>query len=184
MSMRCVGRSSASSSPLLCLNSSRRLVRGRTASNDPQRLGQRPWAGRRPGARVPTSTRTTHTRPTGTLRRQAARRRSSHMSPHLHHEIARARQREIAASTVNAHHAREVRRTSGPRRRVIQHFGRAVAALGVCLAIPIAVTVDGALASPGSVKSGGRVSAQRYAARFARSRRRATRRRRAQSTGR
>lgn len=85
------------------------------------------------------------------------------MSPHLHHEIARARQREIAASTVAAHHAREVRRTSGPRRRVIQHFGRAVAALGVCLAIPIAVTVDGALASPGSVKSGGRVSAQKYA---------------------
>jgi hypothetical protein len=85
------------------------------------------------------------------------------MSPHLHHEIVRARQREIAASTVNAHHAREVRLTSGPHKRIIQHFARAVAALGVCLAIPIAVTVDGALASPGSVKFGDRVSAQKYA---------------------
>ena len=84
------------------------------------------------------------------------------MSPHLHYEIVRARQQEIAASTVNAHHAREVRRTSGPHRRVVQHFGRAVAALGVCLAILIAVTVDGAMASPGSVKSGGRVSAHGY----------------------
>ena len=85
------------------------------------------------------------------------------MSPHLHHEIARARQQEIAARTIHAGHTREMRGTGGPRRPVRQRFRRAVAAIGVCLLVAIAVTVAGAHANPSSVKASGRVSAQQYA---------------------
>jgi hypothetical protein len=85
------------------------------------------------------------------------------MSAHLHYEIARARQQEIAARTIHAHHAPEMHGTWSRRRQSRQRFGRAIAALSGCLAVTIAVTVGGAHANPSSVKSGGRVSAQQYA---------------------
>lgn len=85
------------------------------------------------------------------------------MSPHLHHEIARARQQEIAARTARAHHAHEMPGTDDQRRPVRRRFGRAVAALSVCLGVATAATVGGAYANLAPVKTGGRVSAQQYA---------------------
>ena len=85
------------------------------------------------------------------------------MSRHLHYEIARARQQEIADRTTHAHHGRELHWAGGPRRPVRQPLGRAVAALSVCLGIATAVTVGGAHANPSSAQSGGRVPAQQYA---------------------
>ena len=79
------------------------------------------------------------------------------MSPHLHYEIARVRQNEIAARTLHAHHATELRATAGrPRRPVTLRVGKAVVAVGVCLA---ATTVSGAFASPRLARTGGHISA-------------------------
>jgi hypothetical protein len=85
------------------------------------------------------------------------------MSPHLHYEIARARQHEASDRTVHDHHPRDRRGTAGPRHRVVQRLSGAVAALSVCLAVPIAVTAVGAHANPNSLKYGSRVSAPEYA---------------------
>jgi hypothetical protein len=85
------------------------------------------------------------------------------MSPHLQYEIVRARQQEIAARTVHAHHPRETHGTAGPRRRAVQRLSRAVAALSVCLAVSIAATAVGAQPNPSSVKHGSRISAPQYA---------------------
>ena len=79
------------------------------------------------------------------------------MSPHLHYEIARVRQNEIAARTLHAHHATEVRATAGrSRRSVTSRVGRAVVAVGVCLA---ATTVSGAFASPRLARTGAHIPA-------------------------
>ena len=81
------------------------------------------------------------------------------MSPHLHYEIARVRQNEIAARTRHAHHATEVRATAGrSRRSVTSRVGRAVVAVGVCLALA-ATTVSGAFASPSLARTGAHIPA-------------------------
>ncbi|MGO9908004.1 MAG: hypothetical protein ACLP4R_15515 [Solirubrobacteraceae bacterium] len=79
------------------------------------------------------------------------------MSPHLHYEIARVRQNEIAARTLHAHHTTELRATAG--RRTISRVGQAVAAVGACLAATAAVTVSGAFANQRPVRTGGHISA-------------------------
>lgn len=79
------------------------------------------------------------------------------MSPHLHYEIARVRQNEIAARTLHAHHTTELRATAG--RPATSRVGRAVAAVGVCLAATAAVMVSGAFASQRPVRTGGHISA-------------------------
>ncbi len=79
------------------------------------------------------------------------------MSPHLHYEIARVGQNEIAARTLHAHHAFEQRATAGrSRRSVTSRVGKAVVAVGLCLAT---TTVSGAFASPRLARTGGRMSA-------------------------
>lgn len=79
------------------------------------------------------------------------------MSPHLHYEIARVGQNEIAARTLHDHHALEQRATAGrSRRSVTSRVGMAVVAVGVCLAT---TTVSGAFASPRLARTGGRISA-------------------------
>ena len=81
------------------------------------------------------------------------------MSPHLHYEIARVRQNEIAARTRHAHHATEQRATAGrSRRSVTSHVAKAVVAVGVCLALA-ATTVSGALASPRPARTGAHIPA-------------------------
>ncbi len=57
------------------------------------------------------------------------------MSPHLHYEIARARQQEIAASTIRQQHAREMQGIAGPRVPVTQRISQAFAALGTGVAL-------------------------------------------------
>jgi hypothetical protein len=82
------------------------------------------------------------------------------MSPHLHYEIARARQNEIAVRTLYAHHATELGATAGRSHRpTTSRAARAVAAVGVCLAATAAVTVTGAFASQGPGGTGGHISA-------------------------
>jgi hypothetical protein len=85
------------------------------------------------------------------------------MSPHLQYKIAQARQQEITARSIQAHHAGEMHRTAGPRRPLRQRLPQAVVALSVCLGVATAMTVGGAHADASSMKSGGRVSAQQYA---------------------
>ena len=85
------------------------------------------------------------------------------MSPYLYHEIARARQRDLAARTVHAHDLPQMHGAGGPRRALRQRLSRAAAALSVCLAVPIAVVATGAQANPSSMKHGSRVSAVQYA---------------------
>ena len=84
------------------------------------------------------------------------------MSPHLHYEIARSRQQEIAARAIRAHHAFEVSGNGGRRHRLARRLSRAVAAFSVCVAVPVAVTAVGARANPSSIRDGGRVSASQY----------------------
>jgi hypothetical protein len=92
-----------------------------------------------------------------------AHRRSNAVSPHLHYEIARVRQQEIAASVLDAHRRHNVRGTDNPRRPVRQHFGQVASAVAVCVAATIAVTTGGAPANPRTVKASGHVSAQQFA---------------------
>lgn len=54
------------------------------------------------------------------------------MHSHLNYEIARARQREIAARMLLAEHAGELRLITGPRRTHRQRISQALAA---CLAV-------------------------------------------------
>lgn len=57
------------------------------------------------------------------------------MSPHLHYEIARARQNELAARALDAHHAIELRAATGRSRpSLISRVERAVVAVGATLA--------------------------------------------------
>jgi hypothetical protein len=82
------------------------------------------------------------------------------MSPHLHYEIARVRQNEIAGRTLHAHHAIEPRPTAGrSRRSVTSRVGQAVVAVGLGLAATAAMTVSGAFASPRLARSADHVSA-------------------------
>jgi hypothetical protein len=76
------------------------------------------------------------------------------MSPQLQYEIARSRQQEIAARTIHAHHGHDMGGTESPRRTVLYRLGRAAAALGVCLAVVITLTVNGAHANPRPAKPG------------------------------
>ena len=104
------------------------------------------------------------------------------MSPHLHYEIARVGQNEIAARTLHAHHALEQRATAGrSRRSVTSRVGKAVVAVGLCLAT---TTVSGAFASPRLARTGGRMSASQLSWTSVRSRQRATRRTNARARGR
>lgn len=81
------------------------------------------------------------------------------MSPHPHHKLTPASQRETASPTINAHHRREVRAITGPRRIVRQRIIPVVAALGVSLAATTALADSGAHASPRAVKADFRASA-------------------------
>ena len=85
------------------------------------------------------------------------------MSSHLHHEIARARQDELASRMVHAHHLDDAPAPASPRRAVRRRLRRTVAALSVCLAAATAVTVTGADANPHGAKAASHVSAQRFA---------------------
>jgi hypothetical protein len=83
------------------------------------------------------------------------------MTSHLHHEIARARQQEIAARAIHAHDEPDRRGTGNPRRPIRRRFAQAGAALSV-LAVVTAAAVTGADANPRHVQSG-RVTAQQLA---------------------
>lgn len=87
------------------------------------------------------------------------------MSSHLHHEIARARQDELASRMVHAHHRDEAPplTPATPPRTVRRRLRRTVAALSVCLAAATAVTVTGADANPHPAKSASHVAAKRFA---------------------
>jgi hypothetical protein len=78
---------------------------------------------------------------------------------HLHYEIARSRQQEIATRVSRAHLLEE----SGPaavgtRRSVTSRVGRAAAAISICLATATAVTVSGAHASQRPSQAGSHIS--------------------------
>ena len=82
------------------------------------------------------------------------------MSPHLHYEIVRIQQSEIAAHTHRAHHAADLRATAGRSRRPINsRVGKALVAVGVSLAGMAAVAVSGAFASQPPAPTGGHISA-------------------------
>jgi hypothetical protein len=82
------------------------------------------------------------------------------MSPHLHYEIVRASQSEIAARTVHAHHANDLRATAHRSRRPLSsRVGKTVAAVGVCLAATGVVTVNGAFASQKTARTERHISA-------------------------
>jgi len=87
------------------------------------------------------------------------------MSSQLHHEIARARQDELAYRMAHAHHRDDAPppRAATPRRAVRRRLRRTVAALSVCLAAATAVTVTGADANPHPASAPSHVSAQRFA---------------------
>jgi hypothetical protein len=85
------------------------------------------------------------------------------MSPHLHYEIARARQNEIAARATQVQHIREAHPIIGRSGRSVQRrVGSLAAAVGVCIAATTAVTMNVAGATPGQMKAGG-VSAKQLA---------------------
>jgi hypothetical protein len=87
------------------------------------------------------------------------------MSSHLHREIARARQDELAYRTVHAHHRHDAAtpNPASPRRAVRRRLRRTAAALSLCLAAATAVTVTGADANPHAAKAPSHASAQRFA---------------------
>jgi hypothetical protein len=66
------------------------------------------------------------------------------MSPHLHYEIARVRQEEIAARAMHSHHIQDAPGVASRRRG--QRVRTAIAALGVCVAATTAVAVGNASA--------------------------------------
>jgi hypothetical protein len=78
-----------------------------------------------------------------------------------HSEIARGRQHETAARTIHPHHPSQLRATADRTRHSVRaRAGRAVAVLGVCLAVTTTATVSGACAGPGAAQANARVSAQ------------------------
>lgn len=82
------------------------------------------------------------------------------MSPYLHYEIVRVQQNEIAARTLRAHHAIDLRATAGrPRHPINSRVGKALVAVGVSLAAMATVTVTGAFASQRPVPTTGHISA-------------------------
>ena len=85
------------------------------------------------------------------------------MSSHLHHEIARARQDELASQMAHAHHHDAAPTPGSPRRAIRRRLRHAAAAISVCLAAGTAVTVAGAHANPHPTKTPSRPSAQRFA---------------------
>jgi hypothetical protein len=86
------------------------------------------------------------------------------MSSNLHYEMARAREREIAARTIHAHHAHDLRvSTVQPSRTAKSRLGRTVAALGACLAATAGVAFSSAHASPRPAHASVRVSARQLA---------------------
>jgi hypothetical protein len=86
------------------------------------------------------------------------------MSTHLHYEIVRARQREIAARATQVQHIREADATVVRCARSVQRrVTRLAAAVGVCIAATTAATMNVAGATPHPVKAGGPVSAKQLA---------------------
>jgi hypothetical protein len=74
------------------------------------------------------------------------------MSPHLHNEIARARQQEIAGRTNNADHYHATRPSVTRRRGAKHRLAQVLAALGVCAAAGTAVGVSDAYSHQTPVK--------------------------------
>ncbi len=83
------------------------------------------------------------------------------MSPHLHYEIARARQQEMISRPINAHRS-HTKRTAVDRRRGIKYrIVQIVAVLGVCGAAGTAVAVSEAHSTQSPAKQhAGHASAQ------------------------
>jgi hypothetical protein len=74
------------------------------------------------------------------------------MSPHLHYEIARARQQEMVDRAINSRRS-QFRRTAIKRHRTIKYrLVHAVAVLGVCASAGTAVTVSDAHSTQRSMK--------------------------------
>jgi hypothetical protein len=79
------------------------------------------------------------------------------MPPHLHYEIVRLRQEEIAARAIESQRVQGVRAVAG--RRSGWGARRAIAALGVCAAASSFVAIDNASAHPRAAEQQpGRVS--------------------------
>jgi hypothetical protein len=78
------------------------------------------------------------------------------MSPHLHYEIVRLRQEEIAARAIESQRVQGVRVVAG--RRSGWSARRAIAALGVCTAASSFVAINNASAHPRAAEQPGRVS--------------------------
>jgi hypothetical protein len=77
-----------------------------------------------------------------------------------HYEIARGRQREIAARTIHPHRVNELRAGAYHTRHSARaRVRQAVAALVVCLAVTTTATVSGACAGPGAAQANARISA-------------------------
>jgi hypothetical protein len=86
------------------------------------------------------------------------------MSTHLHAEIIRARQQEIADRSIHAHDLQDVRLSAGRRIPRIRHrVGRTMVAVGVCAAATTLVTVGGANGNPRPVQPQRHVSARQLA---------------------
>jgi hypothetical protein len=74
------------------------------------------------------------------------------MSPHLHYEIARARQQEMVDRAINSRRS-HFRRTAINRHRTIKYrLVHAVAVLGVCASAGTAVTVSDAHSTQRSMR--------------------------------
>ena len=83
------------------------------------------------------------------------------MSPHLHYEIARARQQETASRPINAHRSHTKRTGVDQPRGVKYRVVQMVAVLGVCGAAGTAVAVSDAHSTQRPLKQhAGHVSAQ------------------------
>ena len=66
------------------------------------------------------------------------------MSPHLHYEIARARQNEIVSRAINSPRSQTTRTAVNWQRSVKHRLVQMAAALAVCVAAGTAVTVSDA----------------------------------------
>ena len=86
------------------------------------------------------------------------------MSPHLHYQIARARQQEIATRAINSHRSRAGKPTVNRHRSIVHRLAQVVAVLAVCVVATAVVAGGYAHSNQRPLKQrAGRVSAQQLA---------------------
>jgi hypothetical protein len=86
------------------------------------------------------------------------------MSSHLHAEVIRTRQNEIAARAAQVRDVHEARATAVRSGRSMQgRLGKFAAVAGVCIAASTAVTMNVASATPRPARASGHVTAKQLA---------------------